>query len=145
MSVCAEQTLHVGVAGNEPGYSHRTGMRVCLLCLPRNYLIDLDHALIVDIEARRAIRQAEVCEARTVIEHRGSFRPLSGAARRRHRPCHAWLAPPRALDRAAHPCVRQVRAPRRHLRAGLLLTTGEQSLTCPGKELWQYRRSFAEP
>jgi transposase len=33
-----------------------------------NYLIDLDHAIIVDVEATRAIRQAEVGAARTMIE-----------------------------------------------------------------------------
>ena len=32
-----------------------------------NYLIDLDHAIIVDVEASRAIRQAEVGAARTLI------------------------------------------------------------------------------
>ena len=33
-----------------------------------NYLIDIDHAIIVDVEATRAIRQAEVGAARTMIE-----------------------------------------------------------------------------
>ncbi|MGA0530810.1 IS1182 family transposase [Hansschlegelia sp. KR7-227] len=33
-----------------------------------NYLIDLDHAVIVDVEATRAIRQAEIGSARTMIE-----------------------------------------------------------------------------
>ncbi len=33
-----------------------------------NYLIDLDHAVIVDVEATTAIRQAEVGAARTMIE-----------------------------------------------------------------------------
>jgi transposase len=33
-----------------------------------NYLIDMDHAIIVDVEASRAIRQAEVGAARTMIE-----------------------------------------------------------------------------
>jgi transposase len=33
-----------------------------------NYLIDLDHAIIVDVEASRAIRQAEVGAARIMIE-----------------------------------------------------------------------------
>src|SRR3954469_16458295 len=35
-----------------------------------NYLIDLEHAVIVDVEASRAIRQAEVGAARTMIERR---------------------------------------------------------------------------
>jgi len=33
-----------------------------------NYLIDLDHAVIVDVEASRAIRQAEVGAVRTMID-----------------------------------------------------------------------------
>ena len=33
-----------------------------------NYLIDLDHAIIVDVEATTAIRQAEVTAAKTMIE-----------------------------------------------------------------------------
>src|SRR6187200_1067109 len=33
-----------------------------------NYLIDMDHAVIVDVEASRAIRQAEVGAAQTMIE-----------------------------------------------------------------------------
>src|SRR6187200_3141924 len=33
-----------------------------------NYLIDLDHAIIVDVEASTAVRQAEVTAARTMIE-----------------------------------------------------------------------------
>ncbi len=33
-----------------------------------NYVIDLDHAIIVDVEATRAIRQAEVGAARTMID-----------------------------------------------------------------------------
>lgn len=33
-----------------------------------NYLIDMDHAVIVDVEASRAIRQAEVGAARTMID-----------------------------------------------------------------------------
>jgi hypothetical protein len=33
-----------------------------------NYLIDLDHAIILDVEATRAIRQAEVGAARTMID-----------------------------------------------------------------------------
>ena len=34
-----------------------------------NHLIDLDHAIIVDVEASRAIRQAEVGAARTMLDH----------------------------------------------------------------------------
>src|SRR5215813_11465985 len=33
-----------------------------------NYLIDMDHGVIVDVEATRAVRQAEVGAARTMLE-----------------------------------------------------------------------------
>ena len=33
-----------------------------------NYLVDTDHAIIVDVETTRAIRQAEVGAARTMID-----------------------------------------------------------------------------
>src|SRR6185369_4690281 len=42
--------------------------RACLLAYADNYLIDLKAAIIVDVEATRAIRQAEVGAARTMIE-----------------------------------------------------------------------------
>lgn len=35
---------------------------------PPTYVIDLDHAVIVDVEASRAIRQAEVGSARTMLD-----------------------------------------------------------------------------
>jgi hypothetical protein len=48
-----------------------------------NYLIDTDHGVIVDVEATRAIRQAEVGAARTMLERtemRFGMRPASLAA-----------------------------------------------------------------
>jgi hypothetical protein len=48
-----------------------------------NYLIDTDHGVIVDGEATRAIRQAEVGAARTMLERtetRFGMRPASSAA-----------------------------------------------------------------
>ena len=49
----------------------------------KNYLIDTDHGVIVDVEATRAIRQAEVGAARTMLERtemRVGMRPASLAA-----------------------------------------------------------------
>lgn len=46
-----------GLAGNRAFFAYAV-----------NYLVDLDHAIIVDVEASRAIRQAEVGAARTMIE-----------------------------------------------------------------------------
>lgn len=49
-----------------------------------NYLIDLDHAVIVDVEACRAIRQAEVGAARTMIERtQDRFRTVAPPGDRR--------------------------------------------------------------
>ena len=36
--------------------------------MPTNYLVDIDNAIIVDVETTRAIRQAEVGAARTMID-----------------------------------------------------------------------------
>jgi hypothetical protein len=46
----------------------RRSQRACLLCHADNSLIDLKAAIIIDVEATRAIRQAEVGAARTMIE-----------------------------------------------------------------------------
>jgi len=57
---------------------HRTGRpgdavdrgapRARVLCLFGNYLIDTDHAIIVDVEATTAIRQAETTAAKRMVE-----------------------------------------------------------------------------
>lgn len=60
----AEVHIEVGPGGS----MDRSDERPRLLRLCDNYLIDLDNAVIVDVEASRAIRQAEVCAARTMIE-----------------------------------------------------------------------------
>ena len=46
----------------------RRSQGACLLAYADNYLIDLKAAIIVDVEATRGIRQAEVGAARTMIE-----------------------------------------------------------------------------
>jgi hypothetical protein len=42
-----------------------------------NYLIDVEHAIIVDVEATTAIRQAEVLAARRMIERSTCRQPRS--------------------------------------------------------------------
>jgi transposase len=86
-----------------------------------NYLIDLDHAVIVDVEASRAIRQAEVGSTHHDRSRPGSLRPLSGTPGRRQRVRlgrDVGLVGARARDRAAYPSLRQVGASRWDLRAG---------------------------
>ncbi|MBV9066338.1 MAG: transposase [Methylobacteriaceae bacterium] len=68
-----------------------------------NYLIDLDHAIIVDVEATRAIRQAEVGAARTMIdrvEERFGLHPEKLAADRAYGSAEmlGWLVHQRRIE-----------------------------------------------
>ncbi len=49
-----------------------------------NYLIDVKFGVIVDVEACRSIRQAEVGAARTMRLNRAALRSQAGTARRRY-------------------------------------------------------------
>ena len=76
-----------------------------------NYLIDVKLGVIVDVEASRAIRQAEVGAARTMIERteeRFGLKPerLVGDTAYGAAPMLNWLVE----DRATYPRVRQVEA-----------------------------------
>ncbi len=67
-----------------------------------NYLIDTDHAVIVDVEASRAIRQAEVGAARKMIERaqaRFGLHPkrLAGDTAYGAAPMLAWLVKQKAI------------------------------------------------
>ncbi len=64
-----------------------------------NYLIDLDHAVIVDVEATTSVRQAEVTAQRRMIDRtQGRFG------------CEPGLAGGRERHRAAYPGVRKIRS-----------------------------------
>src|SRR3954452_2055826 len=57
-----------------------------LFAYAANYLIDLNHAVILDVEASRAIRQAEVGAVRTMIDRvQDQFGALSRTSGRRQR------------------------------------------------------------
>jgi transposase len=90
-------------------------------CYATNYLIDVKNAVIVDVEASTAVRQAEVTAAKRMIE-------------RVHDDLGLWprkliadtsygsaemlgLACPRPRHRAAYPSIRQIRPHRRRLLA----------------------------
>jgi transposase len=67
-----------------------------------NYLIDTDNAIIVDVEATRAIRQAEVGAARTMIDRVADcfdLKPkrLAGDSAYGAAPMLAWLVKDRAI------------------------------------------------
>ncbi len=86
-----------------------------------NYLIDVKFGVIVDVEASRAIRQAEVGAAKTMIERteeRFGLKPgrLVGGYRLRGS-SDAELAGRGERHRATYPRVRQIEAGRWHLLA----------------------------
>jgi hypothetical protein len=79
-----------------------------------NYLIDVKFGVIVDVEASRAIRQAEVGAARTMIERteeRFGLKPerLVGDTAYGAAPMLNWLVEEKR-HRTTYPCVRQVEA-----------------------------------
>jgi hypothetical protein len=116
-----------------------------------NYLIDLKHAVIVDVEATTTIRQAEVGAAKTMLDRTAEQFGLSpsrlvadGATARRD----GWVAGGRARDRAAREPDRQGRAHRRNLlpRADFAFDRERNLYVCPGgKGLRKYHRAFAKP
>ena len=100
-----------------------------------NYLIDTDHAIILDVEATRAIRQAEVGASRTMLDRtaeRFGLKPkhwLPTAPMARPRTC---LAGQGARDRAAYPGVRQVQPhDGTFSRSDFIFDAEQDSYTCP--------------
>jgi transposase len=103
-----------------------------------NYLIDVKFGIIMDVEASRAIRQAEVGAAKTMIERteeRFDIKPERLAA---DTACGSaanlnWLVNEKGIT--AHPGHRQVQARGRHLLAGRLhLRQGARPLHLPGRQ-----------
>jgi hypothetical protein len=85
-----------------------------------NYLVDVRSAIIVDVEASRAVRQAEVGAARAMLDRTADRFGLQPKRRRGYRlriGGDAKLAGRGAEHRAPYPSDRQVRPTRWHLRA----------------------------
>jgi hypothetical protein len=103
-----------------------------------NYLIDVKFGIIMDVEASRAIRQAEVGAAKAMIERtedRFEIKPerrgryglrLGGKSR---------LARQREEDCTAHPSDRQVKARGWHLQSGRLqIRQGTRRIHLPSRQ-----------
>ena len=116
-----------------------------------NYLIDLDHAVIVDVEASRAIRQAEVGAARTMIERsedRFGLYPERLAADSAYGSAAmlGWLVHERGIEPHIPVFDKSERRDGTFERADFPYDHERDLYTCPGgKELRQDRRHFAEP
>ncbi|NNH32012.1 transposase, partial [Rhizobium sp. SEMIA 4085] len=116
-----------------------------------NYLIDTDHGVIVDVEATRAIRQAEVGASRTMIdrtENRFGLKPDYLAADSAYGSADnlAWLV--KEKDIAPHIPVfdKSNRTDGTFSRSDFTWEAENDRYICPaGKELKQFHRTYATP
>ena len=103
-----------------------------------NYLVDVKFGVIVDVEASRAIRQAEAGAAKTMIEpYRGTLRSEARTSCRGH---SLWIGRDAPLDRgreedhSAHSRHRQVQARGWLIEpGGLHVRQGSQCLCVPSR------------
>ena len=116
-----------------------------------NYLIDTDHGVIVDVEASRAIRQAEVGAAQTMIERtetRFGMKPDSLAADSAYGSAEslAWLVNQKAIEPFIPVIDKSNRTDGTFSRDEFAFDPERDRYTCPaGKELVQYRRDVLDP
>src|SRR5688572_6651917 len=116
-----------------------------------NYLIDLDHAVIVDVEASRAIRQAEVGSACTMIartQDRFGLWPARVAADAGYGSAEnlAWLVHERGIEPHIPVFDKSQRSDGTFSRSDFAYDHQRDLYVCPGgKELRHYRRPFGQP
>ena len=116
-----------------------------------NYLIDTDHGVIVDVEATRAIRQAEVGAARTMLERtetRFGMKPASLTADSAYGSADslAWLVKEKDITPHIPVFDKSNRTDGTFSRADFAFDAERDRYTCPaGKELVQFRRTYAIP
>jgi DDE family transposase len=116
-----------------------------------NYLIDTDHGVIVDVEATRAIRQAEVGAARTMLERtetRFGVKPDSLTADSAYGSAEslAWLVKQKGITPLIPVFDKSNRTDGTFSRADFAFDAERDRYTCPaGKELVQFRRTYAIP
>lgn len=116
-----------------------------------NYLIDTDHAVIVDVEATRAIRQAETGAARTMIERvmeRFGLWPEALIADTAYgsAPMLGWLVEKHSIEPHIPVFDKSARRDGTFERGDFTYDHRSDAYTCPaGKTLKPRRRDFATP
>ena len=116
-----------------------------------NYLIDTDHGVIVDVEATRAIRQAEVGAARTMLERtedRFGLKPdyLTADSAYGSAESLAWLVKQKKITPHIPVFDKSTRTDGTFPRVDFTFDPERDRYTCPaGKELVQFRRTYATP
>ncbi len=113
-----------------------------------NYLIDLDHAVIVDVEASTAVRQAEVTAACTMIERvqdRFGLWPERLAADSAYGSAKTldWLVHARGIEPHIPVIDKSIREDGTFSRGDFSYDHAADVYRCPeGKELKRHRRAF---
>ena len=113
-----------------------------------NYLIDLDHAVIVDVEASTAVRQAETTAAKTMIERtqeRLDLYPERLAADTAYGSAGmlGWLVHERGIEPHVPVFDKSKRRDGTFSREDFTFDVERDLYTCPGgKTPQQYRRNF---
>ena len=116
-----------------------------------NYLIDTDHGVIVDVEATRSIRQAEVGAAQTMLdrtEDRFGLKPGYLAADTAYGTAQnlAWLVKQKQITPHIPVFDHSARTDGTFSRSDFTFDPEADRYTCPaGKELVQFRRTYATP
>ena len=116
-----------------------------------NYLIDTDNAVILDVEATRSIRQAEVGSVRTMIDRVGDRfdlipERLIADTAYGSGPMLDWLVKERGIAPHIPVIDKSGRKDGTYERADFTYDAVTDAYICPGgKELKQYRRAFATP
>lgn len=116
-----------------------------------NYMIDTDNAVILDVEASRSVRQAEVGAARTMIDRIGNTFNLHperliadtayGSA-----PMLDWLVEGRGIAPHIPVIDKSGRKDGTFQRADFSYDAEDDAYTCPGgKKLRQFRRAYKVP
>jgi transposase len=116
-----------------------------------NYLIDLRHAVIMDVEASTAVRQAEVTAARTMIERTqdrfGAYpERLVADASYGSAENLAWLVHERGIEPHIPVFDKSQRRDGTFSRSDFAYDHQQDLYLCPGgKELRLFRRQFDQP
>ena len=116
-----------------------------------NYLIDLDHAVIVDVEASAPIRPAEVGACRTMLERTADKfglypNRLAGDTGYGSAENLAWLVHEQGIEPHIPVFEKAERSDGTFSKSDFTFDHASDSYTCPGgKRLQQYHRDFAEP
>ena len=116
-----------------------------------NYLIDTENAIIVDVEASRAIRQAEVGASRTMLDRtaeRFGLKPQHLAADSAYGSAQnlAWLVKQRGIEPHIPVFDKSGRTDGTFSRSDFVFDAEQDRYTCPGgKQLVQFHRTYATP